>query len=285
MPENRPPGKPNCTHRNHAGGRADQRLVVSGHSVPQPRDSCFHLRFLELKNRLRVTPFHSITTPSFSVTPPVDLKNAAGASDLWAGACRVWAAEAAALAALTEIVDPRAFERCVALLAACRGRVLTAGVGTSMAAARKIAHSLCCLERPAAFLSPGDAVHGGLGAVQPDDVVIAISKGGGTREILHLIPAIQAKHATLIGVTENPESLLARASDLCLRVKVEREPDPFNMLATASTLAVIAVFDAVCIALMTVTGYTREQFAVIHPGGAVGERLLDPAKDQPRSRL
>jgi D-arabinose 5-phosphate isomerase GutQ len=119
-----------------------------------------------------------------------------------------------------------------------------------------------------------------LGLVQPGDVVIAISKGGVTRELLNLVPASKTKQAFLIAVTENPDSPLARAADLLLRVKVEREPDPFNMLATASTLAVIAVFDAVCIALMHQTGYTREQFAVIHPGGAVGERLLDPAKDQ-----
>jgi KpsF/GutQ family protein len=186
----------------------------------------------------------------------------------------VWAAEAAALRALDEVVDPAAFDRCVEVLAACRGRILTAGCGTSAAAARKIAHSLCCIERPAAFLSPGDAVHGGLGLVQPGDVVIAISKGGNTREIVNLLPTIKTKRAFLVGVTENLDSALARASDLGLRVSVEREPDAFNMLATASTLAVIAVFDAVCIALMRSTGYTREQFALIHPAGAVGDRLV-----------
>ncbi len=192
---------------------------------------------------------------------------------IWRTARRVWAAEAAALQQLPRVVASSALARCVEVLAGCRGRILTAGVGTSAAAARKIAHSLCCIERPAAFLSPGDAVHGGLGAVQPEDVVIAISKGGNTREVVNLIPAIQAKRAFLIGVSENPDSALARASDLYLRVAVRREPDRFNLLATASTLAVIAVFDAVCIALMAATGYTREQFAVIHPGGAVGRRL------------
>lgn len=199
--------------------------------------------------------------------------------DLWALAQAVWRSEAAAVAGLSSIVDEASFRRCVEILAACRGRILTAGCGTSAAAARKIAHSLCCIERPAAFLSPGDAVHGGLGLVQPEDVVIAISKGGGTREIVNLIPAIKTKRALLIGVTENAESVLGREADLCLRVKVEREPDDFNMLATASTLAVIAVFDAVCIALMRVTGYTREQFVIIHPGGAVGDRLRDPSAD------
>lgn len=200
--------------------------------------------------------------------------------DPWTIAADIWKAEAAAVAALPGIVDPGTFRRCVEVLVDCRRRILTTGCGTSAAAAKKIAHSLCCLERPAAFLSPSDAIHGGLGLVQPGDVVIAISKGGVTRELLNLVPAFKTKQAFLIAVTENPDSPLARAADLLLQVKVEREPDPFNMLATASTLAVTAVFDAVCIALMHLTGYTREQFAVIHPGGAVGERLLDLARDQ-----
>lgn len=200
------------------------------------------------------------------------------AESAWQTALEVWRAEAEAVSHLRDIVQQAAFGNCVEILAGCRGKVLTAGVGTSMAAARKIAHSLCCIERPAAFLSPGDGVHGGLGLVQPEDVVIAISKGGNTREIVNLLGAVKAKGAALIGVTENPESLLARESTLFLGVRVEREPDPFNMLATASTMAVIAVFDAVCIALMKRAGYTREQFALIHPGGAVGDRLLKGAQ-------
>ncbi len=198
-----------------------------------------------------------------------------GPESHWRTAREVWASEADAILGLGSVVAPGEFTRCVEVLAGCRGRILTAGCGTSAAAAKKIAHSLCCIERPAAFLAPGDAVHGGLGLVQPEDVVIAVSKGGNTREITSLLPAIQSKGAFLIGVTERSDSVLGRASQLLMRVSVEREPDPFNMLATASTLAVIALFDAVCIALMQATGYTREQFAVIHPGGAVGDRLHD----------
>ena len=103
---------------------------------------------------------------------------------------------------------------------------------------------------------------------------IGNSPGGNTREIVSLLATLKAKHVPIIGVTENPDSVVGRAADFLLRVKVEREPDEFNMLATASTMAVIAVFDAICIALMKVTGYTQGQFALIHPGGAVGERLL-----------
>ncbi len=198
----------------------------------------------------------------------------AGRTDIWERATRAWAVAASELARLEKAVDRPAFERLVEQLGQTKGRIAVAGVGTSGAAARKIAHSLSCIERPAFFLSPGDAVHGGLGTVQPGDVAILISKGGGSREIVGLVPALKAKKVFLVAVTENEGSALARAADLVMRVRVEREADEFNMLATTSTMAVVAVFDAACIALMAYTGYTREQFAVIHPSGAVGERLL-----------
>jgi KpsF/GutQ family protein len=196
---------------------------------------------------------------------------------MWEHIQQVWTVEANSVENLKETIDQNAIAAVVELLAECKnknGRVLAAGVGTSGAAARKIAHSLSCIEVPAMFLSPADGVHGALGAVQKGDVVIAISKGGNTEEIMKIVPSIKAKGARLIGVTENENSKLAQASDLLLKVKVEKEPDPFNMLATASTMAVIAAFDAVAIALMYETGYSRDQFAVIHPSGAVGERLV-----------
>lgn len=192
--------------------------------------------------------------------------------------CRkVWQSEADSLACLIKMMDPDGLAAVVKLLANCKAnksRILTTGVGTSGAAAKKIAHTLSCIEIPAFFLSPADGVHGALGALQPGDTLIAISKGGGTEEIIKILPAIKSKGAKLIGVTENESSKLAQASDLLLKVRVEKEPDPFNMLATASTLAVIAVFDAIAVVLMEYTGYTKEQFLVIHPGGAVGQRLL-----------
>jgi KpsF/GutQ family protein len=192
---------------------------------------------------------------------------------VWKTAESVWSAEAAAVRRLRETMDPKMLSRCVTAIAQCQGRVLTVGCGTSGAAARKIAHSLCCIERPAIFLAPGDALHGGLGLAQPSDLAILVSKAGNTREIVNLIAPLRAKHVPIIGVTENPDSALGRAADFLLRVKVEREPDEFNMLATASTMVVVAVFDAICVALMKITGYTPRQFAIIHPGGALGERL------------
>ena len=193
---------------------------------------------------------------------------------IWRYAIDVWTVGSTSLAHLIDTIDQQALVRCVEVIGDCQGRILTAGVGTSGAAAKKIAHSLCCIERPSFFLSPGDALHGALGAVQSGDVAILISKGGGTREIMNILPALQTKKVFIIGVTENDTSVLARESDLLLKVKVEKEADAFNMLATTSTMAVIAVFDAICIAMMYYTDYTKEQFAVIHPGGAVGERLL-----------
>lgn len=195
-------------------------------------------------------------------------------TEMWQAALHVWKTGAYELERLAGYIDQDAFAKAVQVIADCKGRVITAGVGTSSAAARKISHSLCCIERPAFFLSPGDAVHGGLGAAQPGDVAILISKGGGTAEIMNIVPALQTKNVFIIGVTEKEESPLAKASDLLMKIKIEKEADAFNMLATTSTMAVVAVFDAVAIALMRHTGYTREQFAVIHPGGAVGDRLL-----------
>jgi len=193
--------------------------------------------------------------------------------EIWTRALAVWETGARELTRLAGSVDKEAVVRCVEAFASCQGRIVTMGCGTSAAAARKVTHSLSCIERPAFFLSPSDAPHGALGAVQTGDVVVFFSKGGGTRELVDLVPSLKKKKAFLVTATENESSPLARASDLVLKVKIEQEADAFNMLATTSTMAVVAVFDAVCIALMEHTGYTREQFAVIHPHGAVGDRL------------
>lgn len=186
--------------------------------------------------------------------------------------------EADSVRALSKDMDEESVLSTAKALMNCNGKVILSGCGTSAMAAKKIAHSLNCIEIPALFLTPSDAVHGGLGVLQKEDILILISKGGGTQELVNLIPACRAKGAMLIGVSENPESKIALNADIYLKVKVEREPCRFNMLATASTLAVISIFDSICIALMQMTGYTREQFAVIHPGGAVGDRLLNNRK-------
>ena len=182
--------------------------------------------------------------------------------------------ESQSIEKLKDTLSEEVLLQVIELIGNCKGKVLVSGCGTSGVAAKKIAHSLCCVERPATFLSPCDAVHGQLGMLQKEDILILISKGGNTPEITNLIPACKEKEAKLIGITENDESVLAKQSDILLKIKVDKEPCPFNMLATASTLAVIATFDAIAIVLMFYTNYTREQFAIIHPGGAVGEKLL-----------
>lgn len=192
-------------------------------------------------------------------------------------ASRVWELEASSLEDIKNTIEKETLIKAIDMILNCKnhkGRVITMGLGTSAAAAKKISHTLCCVEIPSFFLSPADGIHGGLGALQKEDVAIAISKGGNTQEILNVIPTIKRKGAQLIGVTENEDSTLAQNSSLLLKIKVKREADDFNMLATCSTLTVISVFDAIAVILMRYTHYTKEQFAIIHPGGAVGERLL-----------
>lgn len=194
-------------------------------------------------------------------------------TDSWTIAIGVWDRAGNELQRLSRYLDRHAFASVVKMISSTKGRIITTGVGTSAAVARKIAHSLSCIERPAFFLAPADAVHGALGSIQSGDIAILISKGGETSEILALIPALNTKNIPIVAVTERDDSAIARHAEVVLRVAVEQEADEFNMLATTSSMAVTAVFDAICIAVMQLTGFSREQFAVIHPGGAVGDRL------------
>lgn len=170
-------------------------------------------------------------------------------------------------------IDKTSFIKCVEVISNCKGKIITSGAGTSAMAAKKIAHTFSCIERPSFFLSPADAVHGALGSVQKNDILILISKGGNTKELVNMIPAAIKKKTYMIGVTENESSVIAEKCDLLLKIKVKKEADDFNMLATTSTMAVITTFDAISVCVMGYTNYTKEQFGVIHPEGAVGKRL------------
>jgi len=181
--------------------------------------------------------------------------------------------ESGAIEEIKNNLDEEQVNKVIELIMDCKGKVITTGCGTSGAAAKKIAHTLSCIECPALFLSPSNAVHGGLGVVQNQDIVIVFSKGGETQEINDLIPICKVKGATIIAITESEDSYMAREADALLKIKVSKEPDDFNMLATSSILATIAVFDAICIAITRFRGFTKEEFAVIHPGGKVGNRL------------
>jgi KpsF/GutQ family protein len=190
----------------------------------------------------------------------------------------VWDIEIKSINNLKDRIDIETIISVIKAVSECKkqnGRVVTIGAGSSSIQARKITHNFSCIEVPSFFLSTEVASHGGLGALQKNDVVFALSRGGKTREILDIIPAIKKKGAKLVAVTENEKSELAKASDILLKIKIDREADPFNMFATSSTMAILAVFDAIIVLIMTQEGYKEEQFGIIHPGGAVGERLLD----------
>lgn len=152
-------------------------------------------------------------------------------------------------------------------------RIMTCASGSSGIATKKFAHSLCCIELNAMFMPPSEAVHGGLGGLKKGDVMVMVSRGGKTAELLPIISVCNKKEAILIAVTENMNSPLAECADIIIPMKIEKESDKYNMMATSSFIATIAIFDAMLAALIEETGYTKEMFALIHPGGAVGERL------------
>lgn len=164
------------------------------------------------------------------------------------------------------------FLRAVDLLANCP-RIMTSASGSSGIAAKKFAHSLCCIERGAMFMPPCEAVHGGMGGIKREDVMVMVSRGGKTSELLPLIDVVTKKGASLIAITENPDSPLAKAASVVLLMNVGKESDPLGLMATSSYVQTIAIFDALLAALIEETGYTAEQFGLIHPGGAVGEHI------------
>lgn len=182
--------------------------------------------------------------------------------------------EAETISKLPETLDLEVLTTLVHKIGEKKGKVIVTGCGTSGAAAKKIVHSLSCVSVPAVYLNPADAVHGSMGIITNQDIVIVISKGGNTIELTNLLDSFKAQKAYIVGVGEKSDSTIGKYSDLFLKISVDKEPDTFNMLATASTLAVMSTFDAICIALMTYTGFTKEQFGINHPGGAVGDRLL-----------
>lgn len=184
--------------------------------------------------------------------------------------------EAAVISKAADDIDYEVLAQITELLCSVKknGRkVILAGCGTAGMAAKRIAHTLCVVEIPAFYLSPADSIHGGMGAMQKGDILVLISKSGNTPEILNYIPAAKKKGLTLIGVTENPESGLAKSSDIVLKIKIEREPDQWGIVSSASTLAFISAFDAVAFTAMEETGYTKEEFYLIHTGGGVGDIL------------
>jgi arabinose-5-phosphate isomerase len=186
--------------------------------------------------------------------------------------------EARAVSNLIGKLDRR-FAQAVATVLNCRGRVVVSGIGKSGHIARKIASTLASTGTPAFFVHPAEASHGDLGMIARDDVFIALSNSGESDELLAIVPLLKRQGAKLVAMTGNPQSALAREADVHLYAGAEKEACPLNLAPTASTTAALALGDALALALMQARGFTRDEFAAAHPGGALGRRLLTHVRD------
>jgi arabinose-5-phosphate isomerase len=186
---------------------------------------------------------------------------------------KVLRTEAAAILGLVDRIDAT-FDRAVQLLYECKGRVIVTGMGKSGIICRKIAATLSSTGTSAWFLHPAEAIHGDLGAIRDNDVVIALSHSGETDELIRLLESIRRIGAGLIALTGDPASTLARAADVTLNCGITEEACPMNLVPTASTTAALAMGDALAMALLVRKGFREEQFASLHPGGKIGRRLM-----------
>lgn len=191
-------------------------------------------------------------------------------------ALKVLRTEAAAILGLADRMTaaPEPFDHAVQLLYECRGRVIVTGMGKSGLICRKISATLSSTGTAAWFLHPAEAIHGDLGAIREDDVVIALSYSGETEELLRLLESIRRLGARLIALTGDPSSTLARAADVILDCGITEEACPMNLVPTASTTAALAMGDALAMTLLVRKGFREDQFASLHPGGRLGRRLM-----------
>ena len=186
--------------------------------------------------------------------------------------------EAAAVLGLIEKLDEK-FEQAVELMYDCKGKIIVTGVGKSGHIGAKIAATLSSTGTPSFFINPLDVFHGDLGVMTSDDVVLAISNSGQTDELLRFIPMVLHMHIPIIGMSGHPDSLLAKYSTCHLNVGVEKDACPLNLAPTSSTMAQLAMGDALAIALIEKRNFQPRDFAQFHPGGELGKRLLTTAQD------
>jgi len=186
---------------------------------------------------------------------------------------RVLRIEAQSILDLIERIDDD-FSRAVEILYHCKGRVVLMGMGKSGLVGRKIASTFASTGTPSFFLHPAEGLNGDFGMLAKEDVVIGISNSGETRELLEVLPLIKRYGNQLIALTGNRRSTLARAGDISLDIQVKEEACPLGLAPTASTTATLAIGDALAVALMMKRGFKKEDFALLHPGGALGKRLL-----------
>ena len=180
--------------------------------------------------------------------------------------------EAACITEMKAYFDDDAFSRAVALLSSAE-RIGTCGCGHSGIFCQHFSHLLCCIDRPSRFISPAEAVHGASGFLKSGDVMVFASRGGKTKELLPILDICKQKGVSVITVTENLSSPLAEGADVVLKQYVNRETDRFNTQGTTSSTSLGVIFHALQAAIIEETGWQVESFAVVHPGGAVGERL------------
>lgn len=199
-------------------------------------------------------------------------------SDILDAARKVLRIEAEAVTALTDRINGQ-FVRAVEMILACSGRVVITGMGKSGLICQKIAATMASTGTPALFLHPAEGVHGDLGMVAKGDVVIAVSNSGETEELTRILPVIKRMGLPLIAMAGKPESTLARAGDVFLDISVKEEACPLQLAPTASTTATLAMGDALAVALLLQRGFREEDFALYHPGGALGKRLLLRVED------
>ncbi|MGD8498654.1 MAG: KpsF/GutQ family sugar-phosphate isomerase, partial [Chromatiales bacterium] len=186
--------------------------------------------------------------------------------------------EAQAVRALAERIDGD-FVRACDFMLGCRGRIVVTGMGKSGHVGDKLAATLASTGSPAFFMHPGEASHGDLGMITPQDVVLALSNSGETEELVTILPIIKRLGVPLIAMTGNPESTLAREASVHINVSVEKEACPLGLAPTASTTAALAMGDALAVALLEARGFTADDFARSHPGGRLGRRLLLHVED------
>jgi arabinose-5-phosphate isomerase len=215
-------------------------------------------------------------------TAPSNARRASKEGAALALAREVLEIEARAISDLVNKLDEQ-FTRAVDVLMKCRGRVVVSGMGKSGHIARKMASTLASTGTPAFFVHPAEASHGDLGMVTHDDVFIALSNSGTSDELLAIIPILKRQGAKLIAMTGNAKSALAREADVHLYAGAEKEACPLNLAPTASTTAALALGDALALAVMQEKGFTRDEFAASHPGGALGRKLLTHVREVMRS--
>ncbi|WP_374538749.1 KpsF/GutQ family sugar-phosphate isomerase [Chitinimonas taiwanensis] len=199
-------------------------------------------------------------------------------ADLLSLARDVLAIESDAITALAARLD-ESFARAHALMLNCSGRVVVAGIGKSGHIGSKIAATLASTGTPAFFMHPAEAAHGDLGMITADDVVLALSNSGESHELIALLPAIKRKGARIVAMTGNPRSSLGQAADVHLDAGVSKEACPLNLAPTASTTAALALGDALAVSLLEARGFSRDDFALSHPGGSLGRKLLVHVRD------